>query len=349
MANDVQIVNFAGDAGAKALRGTFSPRDADVRVNRAGQFVRVNREGQPTLVVNSLLSESEWAELDRVVLTASRFPLKLINDLRARGLTSRLGSVGSLEARWNTLSNITGATINMTGRGRAERDLPETNQDSVPVPVIFKEFAIDWRTLEASRLLGDGLDITTMVETTRVVAEAYENLAMNGNTNIVLNGRPIYGLRTHPKRKTDTAANFGGGDWGTIANIQPTVAGMINAANAQNNYGPFVLYVSMTQYNQAALTNYTDGSGESPLDRIKKLDMIQDVLSLPVSVLADGELLMLQPSAEYIELAEALPLQVREYMTNDGTENIFKVMTIGTPKIKARQGDETGIVHTTGA
>ncbi len=348
MANGAQIVSFH-ESGSQVMRGSFSPRDPDIRVNRAGQFVRVNRAGTPVLVVNSLLTESEWAEIDSKVLLASRYPLKIVNDLRARGLTSQLGGVGSLEARWYTQSAMTAATINMTGRGRGDRDLPEMLQDGVPVPVVMKEFAIDWRTLEASRMLGDSLDMTATVEATRVVAEAYENLIVNGNTAVTLNGKPIYGLRTHPKRKTDTATNFGGGDWGTLANVQTTVAGMVNAANAQNNYGPFVLYVSLTQYNQAALTFFTDGSGESGLDRIKKLDMIQDVQSVPSNVLADGDLLMVQPTAEYIEIAEALPLQVREYMTADGTENIFKVLLIGTPKIKARQGDETGIVHATGA
>ncbi len=346
--SDIQILSAHTD-GAKTLRGSFNPSDPDIRVNKRGQFVRVNRDADHALVVNSLLTEDEWAEIDRQVLTAARYPLRVVQDFRSRGLVSRLGGVGSLEARWYTSSEITAATVNMTGRGRAERDLPEMLQSGVPVPVIFKEFAIDWRTLEASRRLGDGLDMTGLVEATRVVAESYEGIVVNGNTAVTLNGRPIYGLRTHPNRATDTAANYGGGDWGTIANIVPTVAGMVNAANAQHNYGPFQLYVSQVQYNQAALSTYTDGSGQSPLERVLKLAMIAGVAALPDDTLADGELQLLQMSAEYMELAEALPLQVREWTTADGTESIFKVMIIGTPKIKARYGNETGIVHATGA
>jgi hypothetical protein len=259
-----------------------------------------------------------------------------------------LGSVGSLESRWYTQSAITKATVSMTGRGRSERDLPELLQDAVPVPVIFKEFSIDWRTLEASRLMGDGLDMTTAVEATRVVAEEIEAMSVNGNTAVQLNGRPIYGLRTHPKRKTDTATNFGGGDWGTQANVLNTVRGMINAANLQNNFGPFVIYVSQTQYNEAALNRYTDGSGETPLDSLLKLPMIENVLPLPPSVMPDGEAEMIQPTREYIELAEAMSIQAREWTSGDGLESIFKIMAIIAPKIKARQGNETGIVHVTG-
>ena len=346
--SDMQILNAHTD-GAKTLRGSFNPADPDIRINQRGQFVRVNGDHEPQLVVNSLLSESEWVEVESAVLTAARYPLRVVTDFRSRGLVARLGGVGSLEARWYTSSAVTGATVNMTGRGRAERDLPEMLQDGVPVPVIFKEFSIDWRTLEASRRLGDGLDMTGLVEATRVVAEGYESIVANGNTAVQLNGRPIYGLRTHPKRTSDTAGNFTGGDWGTLANIVPTVAGMISAANLQNNYGPFQLYVSQTQSNQAALTYFTDGSGQTALQRLQALAMVAGVTGLPTDTLPDGEVLLLQMTAEYMELAEALPLQVREWSTADGTESIFKIMVIGTPKIKARYGNETGIVHASGA
>lgn len=346
MSTPAQVQNF--EAAALNIGRSFNPRDADVRVNKRGQFVRVNGEGQALSAINSLLPEDAWIELDRVILEASRYPLRLVTDLRSRGLVTPLGSVGTLEARWYTQSAITKATISMTGRGRAERDLPELLPDAVPVPVISKEFSIDWRTLAASQRLGDPLDMTTAAEATRVVAEAIEDLAVNGSTAVTLNSRPVYGIRNHPKRKTDTASNFGGGDWGTQANVLNTVRGMINAANLQNNYGPFVLYVSQTQYNEAALNRYTDGSGETPLDTLRKLPMIQDVQPLPPNVMADGEAEMIQPTREYIELAEAMSIQAREWTSGDGLESMFKVMAIITPKIKARQGNETGIVHVTG-
>ncbi len=58
---------------------------------------------------------------------------------------------------------------------------------------------------------------------------------------------------------------------------------------------------------------------------------------------------LLQATREYIELAEAMPIQIREWTSGDGVESMFKVLTIAAPKIKARQGEETGIVHATGA
>jgi uncharacterized linocin/CFP29 family protein len=345
--SDIQIVS-AHTHGLQALRGSFNPRDNDVVYDKHDGVFRRNSAQGERMVVNSLLTADEWVEIENQVLQAARYPLKVVEEFRRRGQVRPLGSVGSLEARWYVSSDITPASVNMTGRGRAERDVPEVRPASVPVPVIFKDFAIDWRTLEASRRMGDGLDMTTLVEAVRVVAEGYEGIVVGGSTAVTLNGTPIYGLRTHPNRNTDTAGNYGGGDWGTLNNIVPTIAGMINAANGQYNYGPYCVYISQTQYNQAATSFYTDGSG-SALNRIKTLDMVEKVDSLPAAVLPDGEILLLQMTGEYMDIAEAMSIQVREWTTGDGLESQFKVMAIGTPEIKARFGSQTGVVHATGA
>ena len=317
-----------------------------LRVNKQTGVVTI--QSKRGYMVNSLLMRDEWVEVDRTVLEAARYPLRAVADLRSRGLTRRLGGIGSVVSRWYTSSEVTAAAINMTGRGGAERDLPDLIEQGVPVPVIFKDFEIDARALEASRRMGDGLDMTVVAEATRVVAEAQENLLING-ASVRLNGLPLYGYRNHPNRNTDTATNYGGGDWGTITNILPTVAGMISAANGDLHYGPFVLYVSQTQYNQASLVHYTDGSGETPLDRIKKMPMIADVVMLPANTLPDGELLLVQMSSEVVRWAEVFDIQVREWASPDGMSDMMKVLAIATPEVKARQDGKSGIVHATGS
>lgn len=317
-----------------------------LRVNkRTGEVQVKTKRG---FWVNSLLMRDEWAEVDRAVIEAARYPLRVVADLRSRGLTKRLGGIGSVVSRWYTSSEITGANVNMTGRGGGERDLPELIENGAPVPVIFKDFEIDARALEASRRMGDGLDTTVVTEATRVVAEGMENLAVNGSP-VRLNGQPLYGFRNHPNRNTDTASNFGGGDWTTIANIIPTVAGMVNAANTDHHYGPFTLYVSQVQYNEASLAYYTDGSGESPLQRILKMPMIAAVNMLPEVSLPAGELLLVEMAREVALWAEAVDIQVREWASPDGMADLMKVLAIATPEIKARQDGKSGIVHATGA
>ena len=71
MKDNATILNL--EAGAVSLRGSFNPRDKDIRVNKHGQFVR-SLDGQPGPVVNSMLMEDEWIEIDRVVLAGGQRP-----------------------------------------------------------------------------------------------------------------------------------------------------------------------------------------------------------------------------------------------------------------------------------
>lgn len=336
------MVEAASAQGQAVLAGGVRPW----RVNkRTGEVqVRTNRG----LVVNSLLRKDEWEELDRTVIRAAQYPLRGVNDLRSRGLVKPLGSIGTLVSQWNTSSEMTPANVNMTGQSSGDMDRVEFNLAGVPVPVIWKEFQIGQRQLEASRRMGETLDTTHVFEATRVVAEGEEKMLFNGSS-VVLNSNALYGYRTHPQRSTDTATNYGGGDWGTIANIVKTVAGMVSAAALDRHYGPFVLYVSTTQYNQAALSYYDDGSGETPLQRILKMPQIDAVQPMDPDVLPDGELLLVQMTENVVDWAEAMGITVVEWMSGDGMTAHFKVLAVAAPRVKADYNTRSGIVHATNA
>lgn len=340
---NAEILNLNSSEGALAVLGGSRP----LQVNqRTGQVQIMTSRG---IVVNSLLMRDEWAEVDRAVIDAARPLLRAETDLRSRGLRHPLGSMASVASRWYTASEVTAANINMTGQGGANRDLPEMIENGVPVPIIFKDFVIDIRSLMASRRMGDGLDMTALRAVTAVVAEAKEGMLVNG-AGLRLNGLPVYGYRNHPNRNTATAGSLGGGDWGTIANILPTVSGMIAMAHTDNHYGPYVLYASTNQYNEAANSYYSDGSGDTPRDRILKLPQISAFEMLPT--LADGELLLVQMASDVVDFAEPndVPgIQVREWASGDGLTTNFKVMAVYVPRVKARQDGKSGVQHVTGA
>lgn len=341
MAGRAEVLDM--DAGGlDAMIGGSRPLRAN---KRTGQVQVMTERG---IVVNSLLREDEWQELDKMVKAAALYPLRFVNFLRSKGLVQPLGGLATLQSTWYGSSEMTAATINMTGRGRGERDLPELKQFGVPVPITFKEFSIGKRMLLASRRMGDGIDLTAAAGATRVVAESVENMFINGNGS-VLNGTPLYGIRNHPNRITDTATNFGGGVWSTITNIVPTVSGMINAAMVTaKHYGPYVLFLPTTQYNIAANSFYTDNTGQTPLERIRKLAGIEDVIHLPNDVMTAGEAALIQTTADVIDVGDAMPIQALEWTSGDGFEALFKIFAVTVPRIKATNDGKTGIVHATG-
>ena len=163
----------------------------------------------------------------------------------------------------------------------------------------------------------------------------------------MVGGSALYGYTTLPARATDTAANYGGGDWGTLSNIVPTVAGMINALAAKRYHGPFGLYASPTQYNQAALTYFSDGSGETGLKRLMNIPQIK--FAKPSDFLADGVIILVQLTRNVVDLAVALELSNREWMSGDGMANYFKVMMAQAPRLKTDYAGNAGICHATGA
>lgn len=344
MTETAEILSVNSSEGTNQLAGGSRP----LRVNkRTGQVEIVTPRG---LRVNSILRKQEWEELDAAVIESARYPLRGVEDLRSRGLTRPLGGIGTMVSQWNVSSEMTPANISLSGRTKGEEDRVDFSLAGVPIPVVFKSFTIGQRELEASRRLGDGIDTTSAAEASRVVAEKLEDMLFNG-ASVTLNGANIYGYRTHPDRVSDTAYNFSGslGGWDSTnyQNVLPTVAGMISGANADRHYGPFVLYLSTTQYNFAALNFFPD-TGDTPLQRILSLPQIAAVQQLDTNILPNGEAILVQMTREVVDWAEAMDIRMVEWTSGDGMTGMFKVMAVAAPRVKSRYGAQSGVVHATG-
>jgi len=317
-----------------------------VRVNqRTGQVQIHNARG---MLVNSLLTKDEWESMERKVFASVAKRLTALNILRANGLVM-LEDLGTIVSQWNTASEMTEAEESINGQSTGGRDRVDFKLTGVTVPIIFKEFQVGTRQLTASRKMGNPIDTVHATQAGRVVAEKIESIIIDGAASKLNSAAITYGLTSHPSRKTDTATNYGGGDWGTVGNAVKTIAGMINAlSNSTNRYhGPFQMLVAPTQFNQAANTFYTDGSGQTDLARVLSLAQIAGVQ--PNDTLADGEVVLFQPTEDVIDFSEQLPVSVVEWMSPDGMASNFKVVYAGAPRIKADYGSRSGICHATGA
>jgi len=340
----VQIINL--DEGGlellmKGRRPLINAEDQKMVVNEAGFPVVGYRGG---IAVHSLLRKTEWEELDAAVIAMVKLRLNGIQDLKDAGLTQALGGLGTMVSQWNVASEKTAADVSMDGRTRGNRDRTNKKLYGVPVPIIFSEYEIGTRELEASRRLGNALDVTEAQESSAAVAEELENILFNGKAAINVGGSTISGYTTLTGRLTDTAANFGGGDFGTISNIIPTYTGWLSSLSARRYHGPFGCYVSNTQYHQM-LAFYSDGSGETALQRVLKLPQIKFVK--PSDFLADGVLTGAQLSKNVVDLAIALDVTNREWELEDGSALRYKVMMAAVPRLKVDHAGYAGIVHVT--
>jgi uncharacterized linocin/CFP29 family protein len=343
MNSQLQIVPLNSTAGRQALAG------GRPMVNKRSGLVSI--QTPRGLTVNSALRKNEWEELDRQIVAAAVPPLRMLNLLVSRGLTRTLGGLGTLMAQYNAVGEMTPANATLRGHASIEKDLIDSTLAGVPVPVIAKEFEMDERLLANSRMLGDGLDVANGAAAARVVAEKMEDLLINGDTSINLQGQTVYGLTSHPSRITGTATSFGGGVWSAaIDNAVKTIAGMIGQLQAKNFFGPYGVFASINQFNTAALTYYVDGSGDTPRDRIMRMANVAVMEQIPQ--LVDGTVLVVQLDSNTVQAAYApgyFPSTTREWSSGDGMLNSFKVMAVYTPIIKAAVGSKLGVAHATGA
>lgn len=307
--------------------------------------------------VNSVLRKDEWEELDRTVVMEATKRLNGVAHLAQRGLTFSLGGIGTISAEYNTVSEMTRASVNIRPQSRSERDQADFSLAAVPVPVIEKPYDIDARTLDASRRLGNSLDTVNGRLAGRVVAEELERMLFLGNANIVHAGNTIYGYTTQPNRKTGS-----GSDWGTAGNAITTVSAMINALQGSDNnhFGPYMLYASTNQYNELYNVFFTDGSGDNQADRVMRMTGVEGIA--PSDWLTDGECVLVQMDYDTVDLAfvpgfgfnyvdetrqkvEITGVTNLEWTSGDGMLNYFKALSISVPRVKATYGSKSGIAH----
>lgn len=348
--NDLQIFALQSPQGLNAAQG-----GRRYLRNGAVQF------NSPQLGwVNSALRKDEWEQLDQKTVAAAVKRLNGIELLVKRGQTFRLGGIGSVMAEYNQISEMTAAKVNISGSSTGDAaDSVDYKLVGVPVPVIYKPYQYDIRTLEAGRRFGNAFVADYAQASAQVVAEQLEQMLFNGYSSLALNGQTIYGFTTHPSRNTGSAT----GDWGTAGNAVTTISNMIDAATGDQYYGPYIIFVSTTQFNQANNVFFTDGSGDNQMKRIMQLTNVEAVFYS--DWLADGVVVLVSMDSNVVDLAYVpgygfgipegdTPYPVTgitniEWMSGDGMVNYFKSLTIAVPRVKSEYSGKCGVVHYTGA
>lgn len=295
------------------------------------------------VVANSSLLKREWAVLDRVIYESPRLASTAVADLMAAGLSDTT-TLAEQMSQWRVSSERMRPSINMDGRSRADQDRSDRTTQSVPIPITRTDYEIGSRELLSSRTLGTPLDTAEAVEATQSINEEQERILINGTTVVVVDGNSVPGYTTFAARDTNTAAGYGGGDFGTISNIRPTFRGMIAALAALFYRGPFNCYIANTQFHQMQ-ARYTDGSGQTALDSVLQLEQISSVSRS--DIVADANLVMVQMDRRVVDWRVALALTNREWQTPDGQSNMFAVLAAAAPRLKSDYAGNTGIAHAT--
>jgi len=86
---------------------------------------------------------------------------------------------GAQTYRYYTEQDPSGAQISMTGKAQSD-DHPQKTANNVVVPVIHKEFFLNWRDIASSRRQGASILDDSIRTATRMVAESEDRLLISG-------------------------------------------------------------------------------------------------------------------------------------------------------------------------
>lgn len=296
-----------------------------------------------SLRTQDFLRKDAWTHMDDKVIEIARHRLRCVGDLMTRGLTYSVpNALGVTKIEWERMGDMGPAEMNMAGVTEGGNDTTEFDLVSMPLPIVHKDFWINIRKLEASRRDGIPLDTTQVEVCTRKVSELIESMLVLGNTSLGANN-PIYGYATAPNRVTGSTT----ASWATTtgANILIDVLAMLEAAQADEMYGPFVIYVSYGAMNNL-MNDYKAESDKTILQRILELDAIEAVRES--YYIPNGDtVIMVQMTSDVVDIIDGIQPTVVQWDAMGGMVSHFKVMAILVPRVKSTFAAQSGIIHYT--
>jgi len=301
----------------------------------------------------STLERDEYETLSSRIIQTYKRNLTGLSDLQEQGLVRNVSLATQVDL-WQTLSETTEADITMDGEDQSAADRVQYDTQGVPIPIVHKDFRIPQRELQTSRNMGNDLRTDTAAEVSRSVTEMAEQMLFQGWNPAVDTARgdswQVYGYTD-----SEVSASVSGSDFGTETNIRDTFTGAIDKLMDENNQSPagdgFLTYISQTQYRQYRNAIDPDGDGNLTVrQRVEdEFDMeLGEIKSVPDYVLPDGEMVMVNPAPDVIELAQAEDMQTLEWSSGSGMTNFYKVLWAGAPEIKTDANNNFGVAHVTG-
>lgn len=291
---------------------------------------------------NATLRKDEWIQFDEALIDIATLRMVGVGDLLNRGLRFDVTQgLGSTTVEWETVDETREAEVNMDGINRAQNDRVDFVLQSLPLPIIHRDFEINSRALQVSRTRGEALDTTNMRIAGRKVSERIEQILFNGIT-YTFAGASIFGYTTHPNRNTVTLATPWDNSGITGELILTDILAMISAAHTDRMFGPYVLYVP-TLWWIALLEDFKANSDKSILTRMLEIPTLEDI-KVSDFITVDNAV-MVQMTSDVVDMVVAQQPTTVQWETDGGFKLNFKVMAVMIPRLKADADGRSGIIH----
>lgn len=305
-----------------------------------------NAKGEAVETSNAAsLRKDEWLAYDTKLVETAQSPLDFVNWCESAGLTETLpNALGTLEIMYETVSDTEGAVMAMDFAGQSQDSDVQYSEDYVPVPVMFADWELSRRRLEASRNgTGPALDTTIMVKKARNLREKIEDTALNASYK---DGRgALYGLLTFPYNFTASSGTKWTDAGKTGKQIYTDVKALVKKMNDENYFGGFSLLIS-NDYAAKLDDDYSNDKGSNTIkERILKMAAIDEIVT--IRDFPADKVVIMRKDKEAFHIKKGMPLTMWETSTNHDSRIKFRIGAIEFPMMKHDFNDKTPIyVHT---
>lgn len=250
------------------------------------------------------LTGEEWQRIDEAVVVTAR------NMLVGRKIVEVLGPLGPgvYSLPYSIFSGRQEAGVDMIG-DRDDLVAAAQKRETINLPVLFKDFKIFWRDVEADRHLGIPLDVSVAAVAAADVVVQEDDLIFNGSSELGHKGLLTVEGRLKVKK----------GDWKDGGNPLADTVKAVNALTEAGHYGPYAMAVSPFLYGQ--MVRVYGSTGMLELDQIKAL--LRGKV-YPSSAIQGNKAVVIASGIQNLNLAIGQDL-VTGYTSSENMNHIFRV------------------------
>jgi len=251
------------------------------------------------------LTENEWSRIDEAVVSTAR------RMLVGRKVIEVLGPLGSgvYSIPYSIFSGKSATGIDMVG----EEDsfvVEPTSRATINLPMLYKDFKIMWRDVEADRHLGLPLDVSTAAVAGNYVAVQEDNLIFNGNKELGYEG--LFTAKGRQEVKI--------GNWDETGTALADVVKAVGALSEAGHYGPYSMVVSPKLFGR--MVRVYGNTGMLELDQVKALVSGGVYYS---NVISGSKAVVVATGGHNLNLAVGQDM-VTSYMGPTNMNHIFRVL-----------------------
>lgn len=258
------------------------------------------------------LTPEQWRHIDDVVVQTAR---RQLVGRRLLPIYGPLGA-GALAVQIRRISPPGDAAIGLTGQEEAQ--ITTDDSDFIPIPILYRDFVVNWRNIEQARQFGTPLDLSQAAAAAAAVARREDELIFLGNQKL-----GHMGLLNASGRTTVPL-----GDWNQPAGAFNSVVSAVTKLGAQGFFGPYAIAASPGLF--VHLNRIFDNTGVLEIEQVRRLAQAGVFLS---PVLPEPTAVVVSVGAENLDLAVAQDM-VTAYLQVENLNHYFRVFEAVTLRIK---------------